>query len=154
MERPLFSLAEMSKGNANCLRQAARWATALRADELCQRSGRNTNDRRGGPALADRDALPCTKIGGLTRLATPPVGWPDGFNAVRCDLSPASTGNSPAEDAEVINNLLAIPSFMQDVPEAVRQRARSTDPTVRRRVSLKELCTMPEDQAAATVTAR
>lgn len=62
------SLAHLPDRHAVCLRQAARWATALRGEELCQ-----AEHHARGSVMADPAALHCTPDGHL-RLAAGVLG--------------------------------------------------------------------------------
>jgi hypothetical protein len=133
-ERGLFSLAEMNPGNATCLRRAARWAMALRAEELCL---------RGDSALADRSSF--CRDGQLAALGG---SWRETLDTLgECDLSRASTGNTQAEDDEVVQALLTNPWFRSQLPDEYAD-LRGTDAEVRRttRTSanlLPGICAMP-----------
>jgi hypothetical protein len=105
VEKGATSLAELDPNNAVCLRRAARWATALRSEELCQ-SGHTLNHSQ---ALACGDDHHLKPIGDewLRQFAT----LEQGDKAPKCDFSQ----NSAQDNETMRDNLRRNDAFMSEM---------------------------------------
>jgi hypothetical protein len=120
VETSLTGLARLTPQGAICLRHAARWSTALRAEELCH----------DGSALADEAALRCTD-GHLRPLGPEALG-----PLPEC----AFTADSAVEVADILTSLRRNTSFMADA--AQRQNGTGL-PEGQDIAALDHLCHLP-----------
>jgi len=134
VETGMFSLASIDGPKSTCLRHAARWATALRMEEICR---------------AQKQAG-----GGKARLL-------NGQTTIRCEggdlAAPASDRLGPLEDCvmpdnederqAVLRNLVSNTAFMRTFKTTVQERAQAAvkdgAPSGNSSDALKEICRMP-----------
>ena len=108
IESGLTSLARVDDVHVPCLRDAARWATALRAEELCQRQA-----KPGAPILFHGNTIACSD-GHLQKLSE---GWRALFDAKHCDMTAQIRNNTESENKTLVLALAEAELFARERDE-------------------------------------
>ena len=139
----LEGLMELSRPVADCLRHAARWATALRVQELCARIGAET-------PINERAALGCGANGVLApgKIALlKGAGGRDLLDACRFD------DNSADDNKTILRHLAANKTFLSEnpgvLPRAMDALSRAADglPAAELARRLNNVCNLDHIQA-------
>lgn len=136
MESGLTSLAQIDEVHLPCLREAARWATALRAEELCQREAAPSPVDR---PFADGDTIAC-QGGHLAPLAD---HWRNDFaKPPHCDMQVQVRSNSSTENATIALALAEAESFVRERYDLTQNRAERRSLAREGKLDVATLCDM------------